>query len=109
MTATHVWDRPMKLYGYAFRPKPGTEQKVQYRVGPFANLREWYGFLNTKPGRTLERRLHALVDELTDPPTLMQRGWCLPRELFLPYPFLIVRLSNDLIAGDGTLIFRGER
>lgn len=116
-TEIHIRDRPLKLYAYGLRLKPGTEEKVQYRRGPFANLKEWHNFGYTKAGRNMQRGTYALVDELTDPPTLWHGGdvdletkeWSPLGGLVLPYPFLIRRLDNELLTGDGTTIFEGER
>lgn len=97
----------MKLYAYSLRRKPGSEELVPYRCGPFANYTEWMKFLHTKPGRNLELN-HVMVDEGTATPTVWHPEgiWTL-KDFRLPYPCLISKYDGALLTGDGKVIFAG--
>lgn len=105
MTATPAPVRPMKLYAHSYRRKPGTEEPLPYRRGPFASIAEWNAFRNSKHGRKMEL-CHALVDEETNPPTYVS-GYGFRSVIPLPYPLLIRQFDGALITGNGTLVFEG--
>ena len=95
----------MKLYAHSYRHLRYTEVQP-YRVGPFASLEEWRAFKKTKRGRKMEF-CHALVDEATDPPTLVEAQYPLHYPVRLLYPLLIRSWDGALITGWGTLVFEG--
>ena len=103
MTATPAPVRPMKLYAHSYRRKPGTEEPLPYKRGPFASMGEWFEFQRSKHGRKMEL-CYTLVDEETNPPTYIggRRGYA---AFPLPYPFLIRQFDGALITGDGDVIF----
>lgn len=97
----------MKLYAYSVRRKPGTEELVPYRRGPFLSPEEWHQFLSTKHARAMGMD-YVAVDEDLDPPVLRYSGALHKLDrLALPYPLLIRRYDGALITGNGTLVFEG--
>ena len=96
----------MKVYIYSVRRKPGTEELVPYRRGPFASYEEWREFLNTRAGRKMGTD-YAAIDEESDPPVMLYSAHIRVDPLALPYPFLISKHDGALITSKGTLVFEG--
>jgi hypothetical protein len=104
-TATPAPVRPMKLYAHSYRRKPGTEEPLPYRRGPFASMDEWDTFRHSKHGRKMEL-CYVLVDEETNPPTIVSSyGFRSP--IPLPYLLLVRSWDGALLTGDGTVVFEG--
>ncbi len=94
----------MKVYVYSVRRKPGTEQLVTYRRGPFASYEEWHKFTKTRAGRKMGMD-YAVIDEEPDPPLLHYNRYLPLNQLALPYPLLIRSGDGALITSKGEIIF----
>ena len=102
-TATPALVRPMKLYHHSYRRKPGTEEPLPYKLGPFASIGEWFEFQRSKHDLPLR---YTLVDEETNPPTLVNI-YDFSSPIPLPYLFLVRSWDGALITGDGIVVFEG--
>lgn len=91
----------MKLYVYSVRRKPGTEELVPYRRGPFASYEE---FKDTRAARKMGMS-YSVIDEEPDPPVLHYGAYPGIHQLALPYPLLIRVCDGALITGRGDVVF----